>query len=192
MDNIGPLLRKLSESQAKAGGMGLEGTAERLDILRSQLLAFKDLSDRQQRNRAEWAIMKIDETSKTMRQEIEDEGERLRAQYSPNGNGILSAAIYGLSLLGGGSLLLKWPELVGGELDAFKFASLSVATIMTAAFIDTIASGLLSISEGFDTNLSRIEDNLRGCRRAIEGLAHGPSGDAVAKRIGEGSDIGKG
>jgi hypothetical protein len=157
-----PTLRKLSSAQSRAAELGLEGTAERLGILRRQLEGFKDLPLQLREKRLRWAVAKLEDTQATMKKELEAAKEEKKESFDWDRRAMASLTKAGVFIA---SLALAF-RLMGSYEDwTFTIAaSVGAGVLAVNRVVD------LFLGAGFDSILRNMEDALEDCRDGL--LSH--------------------
>lgn len=158
---VSRMASRLAGARNVAEQAGLEGTAERLELLRKELSALKDLPDARRAEKASWALAKMEETRRCMESEARSPKEALRERQARHDARALLAktALCAGSVLSGFRALLSDPDhpvlLVSGFI---------VATVVMAGIIDHLIGARDEMRAA-----ERIGDTLEDSRRSLSG-----------------------
>jgi hypothetical protein len=153
-------LRKLSSARNRATDIGLEQTAERLEILRKRLCEFKDIPAEFREKRLRWASGKLEDTKSMLEKEVSslDENAKKAIEWNSGGSAILAKVA--------GFIGFTWITFRMMDLSDHKLTVIMGAIAGYTIFCDMIDRLIGPIS--FEKNLKKIEEALYTCGMAIE------------------------
>ena len=152
-------IRKLALAEYRAKGIGLEGTGDRLEILRKRLEEYKDLPEGKRDERLRWAVSKIEDTRRALEKELNDPDciERRKERQSDNATmATLAKAAMFIGAIGAGIELAK---VIG---------MLSPMIMFPAAFIATKFINWFMGVHDPNASVRKIQSAIDECRQSVE------------------------
>lgn len=154
-------LSKIASAQFDARKMRLEGTADRLDILRKELERFHDAPQDKREIKRKWALAKLEDTEKTFMRELEriDEDDRWHIEQMRGISRAIKTVMYIAVTLSVADLL----RLTGSYLDIGLLMAGGAAVAATlGTMVERFVGGTL---EGAAKNIQKA---IGECREALK------------------------
>jgi hypothetical protein len=154
-------LRKLSSARNRATDIGLDQTAERLEILRKRLSEFKDIPAEFREKRLRWASGKLEDTRKTLEKEASafNEDARKAVEWNNGGSAILAK--------GAGFIGFAWLAFRVMDISDHRFTIIAGAIAGYTVFCSVMDRLIGPVS--FEKNMKKIGEIIWHCSRELEG-----------------------